>query len=81
MNSGEAIVKAISVKAQKEFGNVKVAFDISCVALSIILSLLFFNLKIVGTREGIIISAVLTGFVVKFFTKLIQKPLENILPK
>lgn len=81
MNSGEAIVKAISVKAQKEFGNVKVAFDISCVTLSIILSLLFFNLKIVGTREGTIISAVLTGFVVKFFTKLIQKPLENILTK
>ena len=81
MNSGKAIVKAISVKAQKEFGNVKVAFDISCVALSIILSLLFFNLKIVGTREGTIISAVLTGFVVKFFTKLIQKPLENILTK
>lgn len=81
MNSGKAIVKAISVKAQKEFGNVRVAFDISCVALSIILSLLFFNLKIVGTREGTIISAVLTGFVVKFFTKLIQKPLENILTK
>lgn len=78
MNSGEAIVKAISDKTEKEFGNVKVCFDISCVTLSIILSLLFFNFKIVGTREGTIISAVCTGFVVKFITKRIRGTVEGL---
>ena len=81
MNSGEAIVKAISDKTNREFGNVKVAFDISCVTFSIILSLIFFDMKIVGTREGTIISAILTGFAVKFFTKLLKDKLEKILLK
>ncbi len=81
MNSGEAIVKAISDKTHKEFGNVKVVFDISCVTLSIILSLIFFKGKIVGTREGTIISAVLTGFVVKFFLKPLKNPIEKLLTK
>lgn len=81
MNSGEALVKAISDKTKRDFGNIKVAFDVSCVAFSIILSLLFFDMKIVGTREGTILSAVLTGFVVKFFTKLLKKKLDRILTK
>ncbi len=79
MNSGEAIVKAISDKTGFEFGNVKVVFDISCVAVSVVLSLIFFDMKILGTREGTVISAVLTGFAVKFFTKLLkEKPSKLI---
>ncbi|MGN0485814.1 MAG: YitT family protein [Acutalibacteraceae bacterium] len=81
MNSGEAFVKAISDKTKREFGNIKVVFDISCVTFSIILSLLFFDMKIVGTREGTILSAVLTGFVIKFFSKLLKNKLERILVK
>lgn len=81
MNSGEAIVKAISDKSGKEFGNVKVVFDISCVTLAIILSLFFFDFKIVGTREGTIISAVCTGFVVKAITKCIKTGVEKIIVK
>ncbi len=79
MNSGEAIVKAISDKTGFEFGNVKVAFDIGCVTLSVILSLIFFDMKILYTREGTIISAVLTGFVVKFFMRLMKGRLTKIL--
>lgn len=79
MNSGEAIVKVISDKTGFEFGNVKVVFDISCVIVSIILSLIFFDMKIVGTREGTILSAVLTGFVVKFFTRLLKERLSKLL--
>lgn len=79
MNSGEAFVKAVSDVRNKNFGNVKIALDISYVVLAIILSLLFFNFKIVGTREGTVISAVCTGMVVKFFVKLLKKPLESIL--
>lgn len=79
MNSGEAFVKAVSDQIHKEFGNVKIAFDVFCVIVALILSLLFFDFSIVGTREGTIISALLTGVIVKFFTKKLQQPLERIL--
>lgn len=72
MNSGEALVKAISDTIHKEFGYVKVSFDVTCVVVAVVLSFIFFHGKIVGTREGTIISALLTGFVVKFITKHIR---------
>lgn len=81
MNSGEAFVKAISDKVHREFGNVKIAFDIICVVLSVVLSLAFFDFTIVGAREGTVISALLTGVVVKIFCKLLRRPLEEVLGK
>lgn len=79
MNSGEAFVKAVSDTTHREFGSVKIFFDVSCVLTSLVLSLLFFHGKIVGTREGTVIAALLTGTVVKFFSRRLQKPLERIL--
>lgn len=79
MNSGEAFVNAISLSVNKPFGNIKVIFDISCVVAAVILSLLFFHFQLVGTREGTIITAICTGFAVKFFDKLLRKPIEKIL--
>ena len=79
LNSGEAFVKAISDTWHRKFGNVKIAFDCTCVVLAIILSLIFFNFTIVGTREGTIISALCTGVVVKFFQKHFQKKLISTL--
>ena len=79
MNSGEAFVKAVSDKIHKEFGNVKIAFDVCCVLTAILLSLIFFDFKIIGTREGTILSAFLTGLTVKFFIRRIQPPLNRIL--
>ena len=79
MNSGEAFVKAVSDTVHKEFGSVKVVFDISCVIVAVVLSLIFFH--VMGAREGTIIAAVLTGFVVKFWNKLVRKPLEKLLVK
>lgn len=81
MNSGEAFVKAVSDTIHKEFGNVKVIFDLCCVISAVILSLIFFDFSIVGTREGTVLSAVFTGFVVKFFGKRLRKPLTDILTK
>lgn len=78
MNSGEAFVKAISDTINKNFGNVKIAFDVSCVVLALILSLLFFDFTIVGTREGTIISALCTGLVVKLFRKLTDEPVNRL---
>lgn len=79
MNSGEAFVKAVADMIDKEFGNVKIAFDISCVIFALILSLIFFNFTIVGTREGTVISALFTGVVVKFFNRKLAKPLNAVL--
>lgn len=81
MNSGEAFVKAISDVSGRNFGNVKILFDVCCVLASVILSLLFFDLRIIGTREGTVISAVLTGFVVKFFNKKLSGTIQAFLKK
>lgn len=79
MNSGEAFVKSISDTFDLQFGNVKIAFDIGCVVAAVVLSLALFNFQIIGTREGTIISAFLTGVVVKFFTKRLNKPVDKTL--
>lgn len=79
MNSGEAFVKAVSDKMNKNFGNVKIGFDVICVIIAVALSLIFFHGKIIGTREGTILSALLTGAVVKIFTSVMKAPLENII--
>lgn len=79
MNSGEAFVKAISDTIHKNFGNVKTVFDIGCVMTAVILSLILFDFKIVGTREGTVIAALCTGLVVKFFSKLLHDPAVRLL--
>jgi len=81
MNSAEAFVKAVSDVTGKIFGNVKVAFDVACVIISVVLSLVFFDMRVVETREGTLIAAVCTGFVVKFFCKRLKNPLDKILLK
>lgn len=79
MNAGEAFVKALADSVKMSFGNVKIAFDISCVLLSVIMSLMFFDFSVVGTREGTLISAVCTGMTVKWFTKRISVPVNRLL--
>lgn len=79
LNSGEAFVKALADVTKKDFGNVKIVFDVSWVLLSIVLSLIFFKGKLLGAREGTIISALLVGVTVKLFRAILQKPLDKIL--
>lgn len=81
LNSGEAFVKALADTFKKDFGNMKILFDVCWVLLSIVLSLLFFKGQLVGTREGTLISAVCVGMVVKMFCKLLKKPLTRLLVK
>lgn len=81
LNSGEAFVKALADVTKKDFGNMKITFDITWVLLSIVLSLIFFEGKLYGTREGTIISAILVGVTVKLFRKLLQAPIERLLKK
>lgn len=81
LNSGEGFVKALADVTKKDFGNVKIVFDTSWVLMSVVLSLIFFDGKLLGTREGTIISALLVGVAVKFFRPILQKPLTKILEK
>ena len=78
LNSGEALVKAIADTIHKEFSNVKIVFDITCVTTSIIISFIFFG-KVVGAREGTIIAAICTGIAVQIFLPLIRKPLTKFI--
>ncbi|MCM1172693.1 MAG: DUF6198 family protein [Clostridium sp.] len=81
MNSAEAFIKAISDTTGKQFGNIKIAFDCVCVVLTILLSLIFFDFTIQGTREGTIIAAIFTGMVVKLFQKFLTAPVDRLLRK
>ncbi len=77
MLSAEYAVQLIAKKLKKEFGTIKVFFDVTLILLSVTSSLLFAG-KIEGIREGTIIAALITGpfvrlelpylaFVKKFF--------------
>ena len=81
LNSGEAIVKAIADVTKKDIGNVKIVFGASWVLMSIVLSLIFFDGKLFGTREGTIISALPVWVAVKIFKSALQKHLTKILKK
>ena len=69
MNPGEAIVKVIADKLKRDFSSMKILFDVFCVVLAVVLSLLFFNFKIVGIGEGTIIAMLGTGVCVDLFVK------------
>lgn len=73
MNSGEAFVKAITDTYNKEFGTVKVIFDVTYVSLSIVISLILCGGKVVGTREGTVIAAIINGLFIKLYLKLISR--------
>lgn len=69
---GEGIVKAISYKISKDFGKIKIEFDITQCIISIILSLIFLH-SIQGLREGTVIAAFLTGLFVSLYYRLLTK--------
>jgi uncharacterized membrane protein YczE len=76
MNSGEALVQAISYKTGKEFGSLKVVFDTTLVILALLLSLLLCH-QVNGVREGTIAAALITGFIVRFFGGLLRHPVKR----
>lgn len=81
LNSGEAFVKAISDTAKKDFGSTKILFDVCWVTLSAILSLVFFRGKLLGVREGTVLSAFLVGLTVKLFCRWLNTPLTKFIKK
>ena len=68
MLPGEAFVRALSQKINKEFGNVKVCFDSSLTLIAMVIALIAFH-KLNGVREGTLFSALAVGQIVKFYTR------------
>jgi uncharacterized membrane protein YczE len=79
LNAPEAFVKALSLTIKKEFGTIKVACDICLVILSAVLSVVLFKGKLMGIGEGTVISAILVGWFVSIFCRILRKPLARIL--
>jgi hypothetical protein len=71
MMSAEAFVKYFSARYNKEFGKVKVCFDVLLVSMAVAL---MFTHSIEGVREGSVIAACLTGYMVTFLnTRVITR--------
>ena len=68
MVPGEGLVKAISTVFHKKFGSVKIAFDVTLVALATSLSFFFF-FHLQGLGLGTIISALIVGKIVNIFNR------------
>ena len=67
VNPGEGVVKTIANKMGKEFGIIKIIFDFTLVLIALVISLFAFE-GVKGLREGTIISAFLTGYIVRIFS-------------
>ncbi len=78
MLAGEMTVAALADVWYYPFRNVKIVFDFALVLLSAAASVIAFN-RFLGTddtvviREGTFISAILTGFLMRFFEPLTEK--------
>lgn len=81
MMSAEAFVKYASRRYNKEFGKFKVYFDVTLVTFAVLLSLLL-SQCIEGVREGSLIAACITGYIVSFLNQKImtRKMLYKLLP-
>ncbi|MDL2280990.1 DUF6198 family protein [Selenomonadales bacterium OttesenSCG-928-I06] len=64
----DGLVKAIAGKISREFGYIKIILDVVIVILAAFTSFILMG-SVEGIREGTVILAILTGFVIKFFLK------------
>jgi uncharacterized membrane protein YczE len=79
MNAGDGFVRVLARRLDRNYGNVKIAFDVVNVLLSVGLSMALFGGAVHGVREGTLLAALCTGLVVKFFTKWLKAPLDQVL--
>ena len=63
---GEGIVGAITERTGKRFGSVKIVFDVTLVAIALILSFCFFH-GVNGLGLGTVVSALIVGRFVNLF--------------
>lgn len=65
MNSGEYIVQIATRKFKKDFGTLKIINDVTLVSFAIIAALVLSGGTLQGVREGTVIVALVTGFIVR----------------
>lgn len=75
---GEGFILAVCQVTAIPFGNMKVGFDLTLVAISVVLSLGFLH-GLYGVREGTVAAAVLVGLTAKKLQPLLQRRLEKVL--
>lgn len=83
MNSGEYVLHIASKKLRREFGTLKIMFDVTLLLIAVGCSWIFAG-RIDGVREGTVIVAVLTGPVVRFLLphlRWIERWEKNATPK
>jgi len=71
MMSAEGFVNYGSQRYHRDFGRFKVAVDVALVLAAILLSL-FFRGRVEGIREGTLVAALSTGFVVDFLNRRVM---------
>ena len=73
---GEGFVLALAYRTRLQFSNLKVINDVSLVMVAALLGWLYLG-GIEGLREGTIVTAFLTGTVIRFYTRLFRMPIER----
>ncbi|MBQ8161649.1 MAG: hypothetical protein IJ083_13015 [Clostridia bacterium] len=72
MLPGEAMNRAISQVSGRKYENVKVAFDVLYIVISVMICLIFVG-RLEGVREGSVIAALLIGNIIRCFRWLYGK--------
>lgn len=77
--SAEGFVKYASRRYNKDFGKLKVKFDISLVTMAALISVAFSG-HIDGIREGTLVAALSTGYIVSFLSRYVitRKHLDRL---
>lgn len=82
----DSLLNVITQRTKAKFSTVKVIMDVTLVAITVILSLVFFA-RLTGSemtnviREGTVIQAVLTGICMKFTDPLLSRIFEPLVSK
>ncbi len=78
--AGDGLMVTIAKVLKRPFGQVKIGFDVAMISFSIICGLLLLN-KIVGIREGTVISAIIVGFMIGKLNPIISSYIIRFLDK
>ena len=73
---GEGFVLALAYRTKLPFGNLKVINDVSLVIVAACLGWFCLG-RIDGLREGTVVTAFLTGFIIRFFSRCFRMRIEH----
>lgn len=82
--AGDGLMITVAKVLKRPFGQIKIAFDVTLVIISVVSGLLLLN-GVIGVREGTVISAILIGFIIgklnpviaPFITRYLERDTRN----